>query len=78
MMAVKKFYSFIKAKRSGIVDVSPLVDSEGPTHIDDKNLSELLSDQFSSVFSRDDGLTPEFQGPRGSTIDDITFTANDI
>lgn len=60
------------------MDVSPLVDSEGPTHTDDKNLSELLSDQFSSVFSRDDGLIPELQGPRGSTIDDITFTANDI
>ena len=30
------------------------------------------------VFSRDDGLTPEVQDPRGSMIDDIPFTTNGI
>ena len=54
-----KFQSFIKAKRSDTVDVSPLVDSEGVTHSDDNKLSELLSDQFVSVFTHGDGLTPE-------------------
>ena len=74
----KKFYSFIKTKRYDIVGVSPLVDSEGVTHINDNKLSELLSDQFANVFTCDDGLTPEVQGPRGSTIDDIRFTTNGI
>ena len=50
------------------MDVSPLVDSEGVTHSNDKKLPELLSDQFASVLSCDDGLTPEVQGPRGSMI----------
>ena len=38
----KKFYSFIKAKRSDIGGVSRVVDSEGVTYINDKKLSELL------------------------------------
>ena len=73
----KKFYSFIKAKRSDILGVSPLVDS-GVTRINDKKLSELLSDQLASIFSCDDGVTPEVQSPRGSTIVDITFTTKVI
>ena len=40
-------------------------------------LSELLSDQFAKVFTCD-GLNPELQGPKRSTIDDITFTTNGI
>ena len=58
--------------------VSSLVDSEGVTHINDNKLLELLSDQFASIFTCDDGLTPEAQGPRGSTIDDITLATNSI
>ena len=74
----KKFYSFIKhkAKESDIVGASPLLDSEGVTHISDNKLSKLLSDQFASVFTCDDGLTPEVQGLRGPMNDDIAFTTN--
>ena len=55
---------------------SPLLDSEGVTHISDNKLSKLLSDQFASVFTCDDGLTPEVQGLRGPMNDDIAFTTN--
>ena len=58
--------------------VSSLVDSEGVTHIKDNKLSELLNDQFASAFTCDDGLTPEAQDPRGSTMDDITFATDSI
>ena len=58
--------------------VSSLVDSEGVTHINENKLSELLSDQFASVFTCGDGLTPEAQGPRGSTIGEITFATDSI
>ena len=74
----KKFYSFIKAKRSDTIGVSPLVDPTGVTQIDDKKISELLSDQFASVFSHDDGTSPTIHGEKGAIIDDLTFTANGI
>ena len=68
----------MKAKRSDIVGISPLVYSESVTHINDKKLLELLSDQFASEFSSDDGLTSAVQDPRVSTMDDITLTTNGI
>ena len=81
MMTVKRIRNFIpltKQKRSDIMGVSPLVDSKGVIHINDNELPQLVSDQFASVFTHDDGLTPEVQGPRGSMIDDSTFTTNGI
>ena len=74
----KKFYSFIKAKRSDIVGVSPLIDSDGVTQCDDNIISEILSDQFASVFSQDDGSIPHIAGPQNPEIDDIVFTSNGI
>ena len=72
----KKFYSFIKAERSGIMGIFPILHSESVIYVNDKKHSELLSDQLASVFSLDDGLTFEVQGPRGSTTVDITFAIN--
>ena len=37
-------------------------------------MSELLSMQFFSVFSHDDGLSPEEEGPPGSEMNNIVFT----
>ena len=65
-------------KRSDIVGVSPLQGLEDVTHINEKKLSELLSDQVASVLSDDDGLIPQVQDARGSTIDFVTFTTNGI
>ena len=58
MMTVKRIRNFIpltKQKRSDIMGVSPLVDSKGVIHINDNKLPELVSDQFASVSTHDDG-----------------------
>ena len=58
----KKFYSFIKAKRSDIGGVSRVVDSEGVTYINDKKLSELLklvSATFYQIFIFNQTIAPQ-------------------
>jgi len=74
----KKFFTFIKSKRTNICGVSPLVDSKGIIHTKEEKLAELLNDQFTSVFSKDDGTTPTTNGPPGTEIADITITKNGI
>ena len=34
--------------------------------------------QFASVFSHDDGSSPEVEGPPGSEMNNIVFTSNGI
>ena len=47
----KKFFSFIKAKKTNIVGVSPLFDHNGQFQTKDNDIAETLNKQFSSVFS---------------------------
>ena len=53
---------------------SPLVSSNNVTKIDDKVIAELLNIQFASVFSKDDSLSPEIPGERGSDKSNFVFT----
>ena len=58
--------------------MSPLQD-KGIIHTNDKDNAEILNNQFSSVFTTDDGTSPEVKGPKATTpIGDITFTKNGI
>ena len=70
----KKFFSFIKSKKKDICGVTPLFDNKNKTHTDDVKLAEILNDQFTSVFSVDDGTSPEVSGPAGLQIGNITIT----
>ena len=74
----KKLFTYIKSKRNDVIGVSPLVDSNNVTQIDDEKIAEILNNQFASVFSKDDGVSPEVLGPKGSDIKDIIFTKNGI
>jgi len=74
----KKFFSFIKSKRTDICGVSPLVDNNNVTHTNEEKLAEILNDQFASVFSKDDDTTPITSGPAGTNIDNLTVTKNGI
>ena len=49
----KRFYSYIKSKRCDNSGVAPLR-KEGRTHADPKTKAEILNNQFSSVFTRED------------------------
>ena len=74
----KKLFSLIKSKKSDVIGVSPLQD-KGTIHTDDKDNAEILNNQFSSVFTTDDGTSPEVKGPKATIpIGDITFTKNGI
>ncbi|XP_066921312.1 uncharacterized protein [Clytia hemisphaerica] len=69
---------FIKAKKTNIVGVSPLLDNNGQIQTEDLSIAETLNKQFSSVFSADDGISPEINDPQGPPIGKITFTKNGI
>ena len=74
----KKFFAFVKSKRTDLCGVSPLVDSKNVIHTDKEKLAELLNDQFTSVFSKDDGKIPIPNDPPGTKMKDITITKNGI
>lgn len=74
----KNLFSYIKSKRNEVIGVSPLVDSNNVTQIDDNKIAEILNNQFASVFSKDDGLSPEIRGEKGSDISNLVFTTNGI
>ncbi|XP_066923740.1 uncharacterized protein [Clytia hemisphaerica] len=74
-----RFFTFVKSKRTDICGVSPLVDNKNVVHTEEKELAELLNDQFTSVFSKDDGTTPTPNGPpSGVKIDELVITKNGI
>ena len=73
----KRFFSFVKSKKSDIMGVSPLLD-EGTIHTNDSDIAEILNNQYASVFSTDDGTTPDVNDSEAPTMDTITFTKNGI
>ena len=48
----KKFWKYIKSRKTDNVEVQPLR-SEGKLHSDDKDKAEILNKQFKSVFTKD-------------------------
>ena len=73
----KRFFSFVKSKKTDIMGVSPLLDN-GTIKTKDWDIEETLNKQFASVFSVNDGITPEVNDPQGSSIGTIIFTRNSI
>ena len=59
----KKFFAFIKSRKMEHVGVSPLRDSQGRIQTDDKKKATILNDQFASVFSKEDNITPHLSSP---------------
>ena len=74
----KKVYAFIKYKKQGITGVSPLHDQHGKTQTDDEEIAKILNNQFASVFSQDDGLSPPIGGPVGANIADLIVNRNGV
>ena len=74
----KKLYSIIKAKRTEITGVAPLKVND-KTHTKDIDIAGILNEQFTSVFSDDDGSIPTSLGtPTDSQIDELIITRNGI
>ena len=66
----KRFFSFIKSKKCDNVGVSPLRD-QGTTFIDAPNKARILLQQFSNVFSKDDGSNPTMKSQPAPAIAEI-------
>ena len=68
----KRFFSFIKSKKTSIIGVSPLIDND-TIQTKDGDIAETLNKQFASVFSMDDGTTPQINDPQGPAIGSTTL-----
>ena len=44
----------------------------------DEDLARILNEQFVSIFSKDDSITPDIKGPKGSPLNNLEITANGI
>ena len=74
----KRFYSYVKSKRCDNSRVAPLR-REGRTHADPKTKAEILNDQFSSVFTREDtDSLPSMALSPYSDAPDITIEPNGV
>ena len=73
----KKFFSFIKSKKQDNIGITSLKEN-GAMFTSDKDIARILNDQFISVFSKDDGITPEIKGPKCPQIGNITITQNGV
>ena len=73
----KRFFSFIKSKTIENVGISPLRENS-TMKIADKDKTQILNHQYSSVFSIVDQKTPEIKSPRASDMDDIIITIDGV
>lgn len=74
----KTFWNYIKSKRKDTNGVAPLM-SNGSLFSEDKDLAEILSNQFTSVFTKDKMEdVPKLKGDPFPAIDDIQVTENGV
>ena len=71
------FFKFIKSKRNENIRISPLQENS-TMKIADKDKTQILNQQFSSVFSIDDQETPEIKSPCKSDMNDTVITTGGI
>lgn len=74
----KYFYSYIKKKSKVKSRIGPLADADGKLTGDNKEMAELLSQQYSKVFSIPKRNIPEFKKKCIDTLSDINFSGEDI
>ena len=73
----KKFFTFIKSKRCDNMGISPLKD-KGILYTDDKDKANILNEQFSSVFSQKDCVTPTIPSDPAPSMLDIHVTESGV
>ena len=75
------FFSWSSRKRKCRTGVGPLLDSSGVLQHDDKTTSDILQNQFCSVFSNPQNPSKKFNNTPANynePLDDITITTEDI
>ena len=71
-------FKYIKSKRNDVAGVFPLKDKQGKTQTGDDKIAKIINEHYCSVFSKDNGITPNILGPKGSDIANIHFTRNGV
>ena len=78
----KLFFKYMKKFRKTESKIGPLADADGKIHSDAKTKAELLQKQYTSVFSDPDKAStehiPQNQNRNYPTLEDITFTPEDV
>ena len=81
---LKYFYKFVKNNSKISARIGPLQDEEGNLEPSNKKMSELLNEQYNSIFSTPDPTITikypkDFFGhPQANTLSDINVTREDI
>ena len=74
----KPFWNYIKAKKQDNVGISPLK-RDGVLFNDKIDKAKILNDQFTSVFTQEDGnAIPTLKGDKFPSIDELTITSEGI
>ena len=74
----KPFWNYIKAKKQDNVGISPLK-RDGVLFNDKIDTANILNDQFTSVFTQEDGnAIPTLKGDKFPSIDELTITYENI
>ncbi len=74
-----QFYSYVNSKRTVRSGVAPLVSPDGSTAVSDAEKATVLGEQFCSIFTKDNGLLPAFEGKRSdSSFADFVITAESV
>ena len=76
----KRFWSFIKSKKTDSSGVASLKDSQGIQHSDSSKKADILNTQFSSVFNKGestDNIPPKGPSPH-DTMSNINITAEGV
>ena len=70
------FYKYANSKLSNHRGIGSLLDNAGNTHGNDLDQANLLNNYFSSVYTLDDGLTPDVVPlvSQSAGIDNISFS----
>ena len=74
----KYFYSYTKKRSKCTTKVGPLLQNNGVLTSDSKHMADLLSKQYSSVFSQPKVVQSEVHEAAGAKLSDITFTQTDM
>ena len=66
----KKLFSFIKSKKCENMGISPLRHN-GKIYVDDRERANILNNQFASVFTESDDITPVLSSKPNPSMSDI-------
>jgi len=75
---IRKLNSFLNQNLKTRVGIPPLRDANNITCVKDDEKAHILLEQYSNVFTRDDGVIPEFNLQTNNILREVKFTAEEV